>query len=349
MSNSVGPQVHLAAIWPDVPLNTLPYSARSEALPRSTLIFNVRNLADLSWLNRTSRHRLVLFHIADEQGTSDVLYVYDDFGLVFRDYYFDRSFQRYASRRSRIVMLGAHTCAGTPLKPQLQAYSLLPMPHPGTIFGVTAPLPMSARPIMCAWAGFDHAGGGHLTAARDQLRAFLANNNSDVGAWARSNCLVTFNSRYAAGGTGTYFAQMSQSVFYLNPEGNTRAVDNIRWGEIMAHAAIPINVDTGEHAHGNRSIEGFSVFSGKPPPGIYATSWKQAFEQAMALAARPGALQELQDDIVVWRRRMLCCLRADAKLILAMHAGLHDASQPSSQSRSGGRSASPNCEAPSFS
>ena len=110
---------------------------------------------------------------------------------------------------------------------------------------------------------------------------------------------------------------MSQSVFYLNPEGNTRAVDNIRWGEIALHGAIPINVDTGEHAHRNRSTEGFDVWSGRPPPGIYATNWKAAFEKMMELAVQPVLLQQLQDEMIAWNKRMLHCLRTDANLLLA--------------------------------
>merc|ERR1712087_420239 len=109
---------------------------------------------------------------------------------------------------------------------------------------------------------------------------------------------------------------MSRTVFYLNPEGNTRAVDNIRWGEILRHAAIPINVDTGEHARAHRPTEGFDVWSGKAPPGIYASDWEDAFEQAMELVAQEGALQKKQDELITFRERMLYCLRKDADMLM---------------------------------
>lgn len=64
------------------------------------------------------------------------------------------------------------------------------------------------------------------------------------------------------------------------------------------------------------TAEGFDAWTGRPPPGIYATGWQAAFEQAMALAAREGALQTMQDELVAWRRRMLHCLRTDAALLL---------------------------------
>ena len=104
----------------------------------------------------------------------------------------------------------------------------------------------------------------------------------------------------------------------------------------MRHAAIPINVDTGEHARGNRPTEGFDVWSGRPPPGIYASSWQAAFEQAMALALRPRALQRLQDELIAFRRRMLSCVRTDAQLLFERRPA--EVSKPGQRSGVCGRS-----------
>lgn len=171
---------------------------------------------------------------------------------MLRDFYFARAL-RGTSRRA--AMLGAHACAGAPLDPRRHAYVIPPLAAGGDVFVTDAPLPMSERPIMCAWVGFDHAidGANTKASARANLRTFLHTGTSAASAWARANCNVTFRTTYNAGDKGAYFTTMSRAVFYLNPEGNTRALDNIRWGEIVRHASIPINVDTGEHTAGNRS------------------------------------------------------------------------------------------------
>jgi len=324
---------YLANILPEeIPVRVLPAGSLPSAsdLPDNTIIFNVRHDTHLesvglkkSWLpsllsssrnDHGSQRRLHLYHCADEMGDSAVASAYDQFNFstVLRDYHFARGY-RGTSRRP--VMLGAHSCAGTPLRAVLDVFALPPLGEaPGSSSFVVDPaaaLPVGARPSVCSWSGFEHG------AARSALRAFLAADNTTIAAWARSVCKVTFQQHYRDGPKWDYYTEMSRAVFYLNPEGNTRALDNIRWGEIMRHAAIPVNVDTGEHATRGRATEGFEVYSadGRPPPGIYASAWSDAFQQMRSLAAMPAALRRMQSDIVAWRRRALRCIRADAGLL----------------------------------
>ena len=298
-------------------------------LPGNTLLFNMRSLASLRRFEHllparsssprsesevSTVPRVHLWHLADERGTSTLSSAYDRFAFasVIRDYYFGS----LPHTRRRVHMLGGHACAAQPpvLHPRTQVYALFP-------WGVTkespfiadgsALLPMRSRPIVCAWTGYLHG------SARKQLKVFLEGSHRNA-MWARAHCHIHFNDKFAVGSVEAYHVALSQTVFYLNPEGNTRALDNIRWGEIMRHAAIPVNVDT--FRFGQNASEGHDVFTGRPPPGLYASRWADAFEQMRAiLESADGAqrLQAMQREVIEWRATALGCVRQDVGALLA--------------------------------